>query len=127
MANPIAGTSILTSTAAAGGVPLPSTPIMLDPTARVTSILLGMSALLGSTSSGTSDVTVQVTFDTLVGPNLAPSPLWNNISTQHFSSASGATLLTFTGPIAGLRLNSSAFFGAQPVTLKALQAITAGP
>ena len=101
---------------------------MLDPTARVTAILAGLAGLATSTSTqGAADVTVQGTFDTPVGPTLNPTLVWNNLSTQHFSSAAGGgTLITFTGPIAGLRLSSSTFT-AGLVTLKALQAVTAGP
>jgi hypothetical protein len=124
MANPFAGTTTLSS----AGV---SVPIGLDPTARVTAILLGLSNLvLNSTSLvGTSqDVTIQGTLDPWTPSG--PAPTWTNLSTTHYSSASAATLITFTGPLAGLRLASSTFTPGTnniSVTLKALQAITAGP
>lgn len=123
MANPIAGTTTLSS----AGV---SPAIMLDPTARVTAILAGFSALLTSTSiAGTSqDVTIQGTMDTWTP--LGPTQTWSNLSTTHYSSVSGGTLLTWTGPLAGLRIASTTFSSgtnAVSLTLKALQAVTAGP
>ena len=120
MANPFAAMTTLNAV----GV---SAPIALDPTARVTAILLGLSNLTASSAaSGAADVTVQGTFESWTPSGLAPTT-WNNLSTSHYSSASGAQLITWTGPLAGLRLSSSTWSGAAVVTLKALQAVTAGP
>jgi hypothetical protein len=135
MANVTAGVTILSS----AGV---SPPIMLDPTARTTSVLLNLNALLGSTGTGGTgaacDVTIQQTFDTWYAGG--PAQLWSGLSTSHYSSATdtssvGAgtgTLITVTGPIAGLRLSSSNYASsatgtAAGVVLKALQSVTAGP
>ena len=119
MANPFPGTTTMSS----AGV---SPAIMLDPTARVTAILAGITALGSSAAAGASDVTIQGTLDPWT-PLGVSAQTWSNISTSHYSSASGGALITFTGPIAGLRLSSSSFTGASTITLKALQAITAGP
>jgi len=122
MANQIAGTTFLSS-----GVGVTSAPIALDPTARTTALLLSLANLANGTV-GASDITIQGTFDSWSAAN--PTQVWNNLSTAHYSSASGSQLITWTGPLAGVRLASSAWStGAATggVTLKALQAVTAGP
>lgn len=135
MANLIAGTTNLSS----AGV---SPAIMLDPTARTTTVLLNLNALLGSTGTGGTgaacDVTIQQTFDTWQSSGV--TLLWSGLSTTHYSSAfdtssvggGTGTIITVTGPIAGLRLSSSNYASsasgtAAGITLKALQSITAGP
>ena len=135
MSNVTAGVTILSS----AGV---SPPIMLDPTSRTTSVLLNLNALLGSTGTGgvgsPCDVTIQQTFDTWYAGG--PAQLWSGLSTSHYSSAfdtssaggGTGTLITVTGPIAGLRLSSSNYASsatgtAAGVVLKALQSVTAGP
>lgn len=130
MANVLAGYTTISSSLS--GYPT-STPIALDPTARTTTVQLYTGGLLSGTSTA-SDVTIQVTYDSWV-PTGAVTQTWVSLTTAHYSSATDAStaadgtgiVLTVTGPIAGLRLASSAWFGHTAITLQALQSITAGP
>ena len=110
MAQPFPAKTVLT---AVGN----SAPVALDPTARVTNIMLNLSGFAG-------DVTIQGTLDV---PNPAiPGQVifWDNISTAHYSAANlvDGAMLQIMGPIAGLRLASSTFTSGT-ATLEALQMI----
>lgn len=122
MAQPFAGTNTLSAASVSSG-------IGLDPTARVTMVLLDLSALAASTAAGTTDVTIQGTLDVWTSTWAGGStPTYSNISTSHYSSASypAVGILTISSPIAGLRLSSSTWAGGlSSVTLKALQEILA--
>jgi hypothetical protein len=130
MANPFAATNVVgfgQTTSSAGT----SSGIGLDPSARLTMILLDLTSLNGSTGAGTTDVTIQATLDVQTSSwagNSSASIVWNNISTAHYSSASypGSGIITISSPIAGLRLSSTTWAGGNAtVTLKALQEILA--
>jgi hypothetical protein len=121
MANPFAGANTLSAAGVSSG-------IGLDPTARVTQVLIDLSGLaLTSTGAGTTDVTIQATLDVWTSTWAGgAAPTWSNISTAHYSSASypAVGMQTISSPVAGLRLSSTTWAGGiTPVTLKALQEI----
>jgi hypothetical protein len=124
MANPFTGSNTISSAQTSSG-------IGLDPTARVTMVVLDLSTLNASSGGGTTDVVIQGTLDvptsTWAG-NSSASVVWENISTSHYSSASFPSLgiIAISSPVAGLRLSSSGWAGgAATVTLKVLQEILA--
>ena len=117
-----AGTNALSAIGVSSG-------ISLDPTARMSQVLIDLSAFGNSTAiAGAGDVTIQATLDVWTSTWSGQSvPSWNNISTSHYSSASYPTTgcMTIVSPVAGLRLSSSTWTGIGTVTLKALQEILA--
>ncbi len=95
--------------------------IILDPTAKATTVQLSAS------SSGVSTVQVEMTLDdpTLVG---GPTLTWTLLSSASAITSSnnvfGAGLVwTVLSPLGGVRINSSV--NATVFTLKALQSVTA--
>ena len=111
MANPFAGTTVISS----AGV---SPAIGLDPTSRATTLMM----ITGPSAAGS--VMIQVTLDSLTPQN--PVQAWQNASSMVYSAPADGAFLSILGPIAGCRLNSSGL-SAGSYTLKALQSITAGP
>jgi len=129
MSTPWAQTTVL-STAA-----LTSTPIALDPLAKMTAVQISFSS-----SAQTASIVVQATLDTPAfqsggagGVLPQPQPIWSQIgpnsSTQLLPTSSNGLVnidntLMFVAlqPLAGLRISSSTALGAgQTVTLRALQ------
>ena len=96
-----------------------STPIMLNPTGKQTTLLLTTS----TTSSG--NCTIQITLD---DPSTTPAPTvtWAAVSSAISSSAAEVTGVFYTilGPIGGCRISSTAVT-TTTLTLKALQSVTA--
>lgn len=79
------------------------------------------------TTGSSLDLTLQATLDDFGG---AATPVWANISTTHWSSATvtagDGVFITLLSPIAGLRLSSSTISGTgNLITLKVLQSVTA--
>ena len=97
-----------------------STPIILNPNAKSTTVLLSASA----TSSG--NCSIQMTLD---DPSTTPAPTitWAAVSSAISSSAVevvGGVIYTILSPIGGVRILSTAVT-TTTLTLKALQSVTA--
>jgi len=98
-----------------------STPIMLNPVYKTTTIQV----TVASAATGTSSF-VQFTLD---DPTTTPAPTisWANLSSTIVSSVAdtgGGLIYTVLSPLGGLRLSSTATVTGA-ITLKALQAVTA--
>ena len=113
MAQPLAGRVTISSV----GV---SPALMVDPTARVTNAFV-------ATPSTTADITLQVTLDVPMSQGgLVTALTWANVSSIHvaYSAGNEGASYSFLGPIAGLRLASSAM-SSLGTTLEVLQEIIA--
>jgi hypothetical protein len=140
--SPITGVGTLVfASASSGGT---GAAIPLEPTARTTTILVQGTSQLTSTSTQGALVAfqIQATLDTWVPGGVTQN--WQNVSSQVYSlgstsstvftvtsttaAGSEGVFLTFSGPLAGLRLFSSASLPtAGTITYKTLQSVTAGP
>ncbi len=99
-----------------------STPIILNPVLKTTTVQV--TADTGSGSSG-AGVIVQFTLD---DPTLTPAPsiAWANLSSAILVSTSATTagaVYTVLSPLGGLRLSSSNTVSGT-ITLKSLQSVT---
>lgn len=140
--SPVTGTGTLVLVAGTSGAT--GTAIPLEPTARTTTILVQGSSQLTSTSTQGATVSfqIQATLDTWVPGGVTQN--WQNVSSVTYTlgstsstvftvtSTTGAgsegVFLTMSGPIAGLRLFSSASLPtAGTITYRTLQSVTAGP
>ena len=97
-----------------------STPIILNPTAKTTTVMLTV------TATSSANLYIQGTLD---DPSTTPAPTitWAAISSNISSSAAeGAVgvMYTIVSPLGGVRLNSTAVT-TTTLTLKALQSVTA--
>lgn len=110
MAQPFAATQTISSVGVTPG-------IMLDPTARVTSVLI-------NTPSTTGDITLQMTLDVAAAQSSGFTPVWSNVSSIHLAYSAGneGVAYTFLSPVAGLRLASSTLSSGGS-TMKVLQEI----
>lgn len=127
MAYPSTGTVTLSSSAA-------SAQINLDPTARTTTLMLINNVTSTSTAAAPAfgaTVRVELTLDTWLPAGVTQA--WQNASSLTYGSSQfDGAFLSILGPVAGARLNSSAFTGSSAAqtgsfTLKSLQSLTAGP
>src|SRR5215469_7509995 len=128
-------TTGVTTLSAAGVSPV----LMLDPTARATTVLMAMGGVTSTSTQGvTANVIIQGTLDTYVAGGV--TPVWQNISSMSYnigggnSTAASANLdgafISMLGPIAGLRLSSTTWNTAivkGTLSLAVLQSLTAGP
>lgn len=140
--SPVTGVGTLVLVAGTSGAT--GTAIPLEPTARTTTVLVQGTSQLTSTSTQGATVVIQVqaTLDPWVPAGITQN--WQNISTQAYTLGSTSStvftvtsttgigseglFLTFSGPIAGLRVISTASLPtAGTVTYKTLQSVTAGP
>ena len=98
-----------------------STPIILDPKLKTTSVQL-------TATSGSSATTMSIQF-TLDDPTTTPAPTiaWANLSSAIATSSgvdlNGGLIYTVLSPLGGLRISSSTI-GAGTFTLKSLQSVT---
>lgn len=99
-----------------------STPIMLNPVSKTTTIQL-------TATSGSSNQSLYVQF-TLDDPTTTPAPTvsWANLSSAIATSSGvdigGGLIYTVLSPVGGLRLSSTSSTTGT-FTLKALQSVTA--
>jgi hypothetical protein len=122
--------STATVTLSSSGV---STPIQLDPTARTTTLQMAMGSVTSTSTTAPATVRIELTLDTWTPQN--PAQAWQNASSlTYITGSSGVNanpdgaFISVLGPIAGARLNSTAWAPATgSLTLKALQSQTAGP
>lgn len=99
-----------------------STPIMLNPVFKTTTI-----QITASSGSSGSNIFAQYTLD---DPTSTPAPTisWANLSSAIATSSgidlAGGVLYTVLSPLGGLRLSSTTAVSGT-ITLKALQSVTA--
>jgi len=99
-----------------------STPIILNPVAKTTTI-----QLTATSGSSVTAMTVQYTLDdptTTPAPTITWADLSSAIATSSGTGISGGTTYTVLSPLGGLRLNATSS-ASGTFTLKALQAVTA--